>query len=179
MVRLSTRSRSAELVFVDETAATTSMAYGFGPRRVAHDLRCGVPHGHYKAIHLRIRPAPERRHRAQAYYYAMNAETFEPGRSTISCRLWRKATSSSALDNPQGSQKPESGGNPGEEKLHGTIPAAIQPGLQPHRDGDFQTEKRAAKIGRAHRCRPSRHPGGLRCSLQAGRMRKLFRGLRV
>ena len=59
-----------------------------------------------------------------------------------------------ARERPQGSQKSESGGNPGQEKLHGPIPAALQPGLQPHRDGDLQTEKRAAKAGRARRRRP-------------------------
>ena len=58
-------------------------------------------------------------------------------------------------------------------------PAALQPGLQPHRDGDLQTEKRAAKTRRAHRSRPSRHPGRLRRSLQASRLPKLFQGLRV
>ena len=66
-----------KLVFVDETAATTSMARRFGRRRRGQRLRCGVPHGHYKAITfvfgLRLRGviAPK------AYDHAMNAETFE------------------------------------------------------------------------------------------------------
>ena len=64
-------------MFVDETAATTSMARRFGRRRRGQRLRCGVPHGHYKAITfvfgLRLRGviAPK------AYDHAMNAETFE------------------------------------------------------------------------------------------------------
>ena len=64
-------------MFVDETAATTSMALRFGRRRRGQRLRCGVPHGHYKAITfvfgLRLRGviAPK------AYDHAMNAETFE------------------------------------------------------------------------------------------------------
>jgi transposase len=64
-------------VFVDETAATTNMARRYGRRRRGHRLRCGVPHGHYKAITfvfgLRLRGvvAPK------AYDCAMNAETFE------------------------------------------------------------------------------------------------------
>ena len=39
-----------KLVFVDETAATTNMARRYGRRRRGQRLRCGVPHGHYKAI---------------------------------------------------------------------------------------------------------------------------------
>ena len=38
-----------KLVFVDETAATTNMARRYGRRRRGQRLRCGVPHGHYKA----------------------------------------------------------------------------------------------------------------------------------
>jgi hypothetical protein len=37
-------------VFVDETATTTKMARRYGRRRRGQRLRCGVPHGHYKAI---------------------------------------------------------------------------------------------------------------------------------
>ena len=64
-------------MFVDETAATTNMARRYGRRRRGQRLRCGVPHGHYKAITfvfgLRLRGvvAPK------AYDRAMNAETFE------------------------------------------------------------------------------------------------------
>jgi transposase len=64
-------------VFVDETGATTNMARRYGRRRRGLRLRCGVPHGHYKAITfvcgLRLRGvvAPK------AYDHAMNAETFE------------------------------------------------------------------------------------------------------
>ena len=64
-------------MFVDETAATTNMARRYGRRRRGRRLRCGVPHGHYKAITfvfgLRLRGvvAPK------AYDRAMNAETFE------------------------------------------------------------------------------------------------------
>ena len=53
------------------------MARRFGRRRRGQRLRCGVPHGHYKAITfvfgLRLRGviAPK------AYDHAMNAETFE------------------------------------------------------------------------------------------------------
>ena len=69
-------------MFVDETAATTSMARRFGRRRRGQRLRCGVPHGHYKAITflfgLRLRGviAPK------AYDHAMNAAS-KPGSSTI------------------------------------------------------------------------------------------------
>jgi len=64
-------------VFIDETGATTNMARRYGRRRRGLRLRCGVPHGHYKAITfvcgLRLRGvvAPK------AYDCAMNAETFE------------------------------------------------------------------------------------------------------
>ena len=64
-------------MFVDETAATTNMTRRYGRRRRGQRLRCGVPHGHYKAITfvfgLRLRGvvAPK------AYDHAMNAETFE------------------------------------------------------------------------------------------------------
>jgi transposase len=64
-------------VFVDETAATTNMARRYGRRRRGRRLRCGVPHGHYKAITfvfgLRLRGAVARK----AYDHAMNATTFE------------------------------------------------------------------------------------------------------
>jgi transposase len=66
-----------KLVFVDETSATTNMARRYGRCRRGKRLRCGVPHGHYKAITfvcgLRLRGivAPK------AYDHAMNAETFE------------------------------------------------------------------------------------------------------
>ncbi|MGA8613295.1 MAG: transposase, partial [Xanthobacteraceae bacterium] len=56
---------------------TTNMARRYGRRRRGQRLRCGVPHGHYKAITfvfgLRLRGvvAPK------AYDRAMNAETFE------------------------------------------------------------------------------------------------------
>ena len=64
-------------MFVDETGAATNMARRHGRRRRGKRLRCGVPHGHYKAITficgLRLRGvvAPK------AYDRAMNAETFE------------------------------------------------------------------------------------------------------
>jgi transposase len=66
-----------KLVFVDETGAATNMARRYGRRRRGMRLRCGVPHGHYKAITficgLRLRGvvAPK------AYDRAMTAETFE------------------------------------------------------------------------------------------------------
>ena len=64
-------------MFVDETAAATNMARRYGRRRRGQRLRCGVPHGHYKAITficgLRLRgvvaPKP--------YDHAMNTQTFE------------------------------------------------------------------------------------------------------
>lgn len=64
-------------MFVDETSATTNMARRYGRRRRGQRLRCGVPHGHYKAITfvcgLRLRGAVA----PKAYDRAMNAETFE------------------------------------------------------------------------------------------------------
>ena len=64
-------------MFVDETAATTNMARRYGRRRRGRRLRCGVPHGHYKAITfvfgLRLRGAVA----LKAYDHAMNAATFE------------------------------------------------------------------------------------------------------
>ncbi len=53
------------------------MARRYGRRRRGQRLRCGVPHGHYKAITfvfgLRLRGAVA----PKAYDHAMNAETFE------------------------------------------------------------------------------------------------------
>ena len=64
-------------MFVDETAAATNMARRYGRRRRGRRLRCGVPHGHYKAITfvfgLRLRGAVA----PKAYDHAMNAATFE------------------------------------------------------------------------------------------------------
>ena len=64
-------------MFVDETGAATNMARRHGRRLRGHRLRCGVPHGHYKAITfvcgLRLRGvvAPK------AYDRAMTAAMFE------------------------------------------------------------------------------------------------------
>ena len=64
-------------MFVDETGAATNIARRYGRRRRGQRLRCGVPHGHYKAITfvcgLRLRGivAPK------AYDRAMTAATFE------------------------------------------------------------------------------------------------------
>ena len=64
-------------MFVDETGAATNMARRYGRRRRGMRLRCGIPHGHYKAVSfvcgLRLRGvvAPK------AYDRAMTAETFE------------------------------------------------------------------------------------------------------
>jgi hypothetical protein len=72
MVRRSTRPRLAEIGF-----HRRDLARRYGRRRRGKRLRCGVPHGHYKAITfvsgLRLRGlvAPK------AYDRAMNAETFE------------------------------------------------------------------------------------------------------
>jgi transposase len=64
-------------VFVDETGVATNMARRYGRRRRGMRLRCGVPHGHYKAITfvcgLRLRGVVA----SKAYDHAMNAETFE------------------------------------------------------------------------------------------------------
>ena len=66
-----------KLVFVDETGTTTNMARRYGRRRRGKRLRCGVPHGHYKAITfvcgLRLRGVVA----LKAYDHAMNAATFE------------------------------------------------------------------------------------------------------
>ena len=165
-------------MFVDETAATTNMARRYGRRRRGQRLRCGVPHGHYKAITfvfgLRLRGvvAPK------AYDHAMNAETFEAWLEHHLLPTLEKGDIV-VLDNLKAHKSPTAAEILAQEKLHGPIPAALQPGLQPHRDGDLQTEKRAAKTRRAHRSRPSRHPGRLRRSLQASRLPKLFQGLRV
>src|SRR6185437_12811959 len=133
MVRRSTRPRSAETGVVDETAATTNMARRYGRRRRGQRLRCGVPHGHYKAITfvfgLRLRGviAPK------AYDHAMNAETFE---AWLEHHLLPtlEAGDIVVLDNLKAHKSPRVAEILARKKLHGAIPAALQPGLQPYRD---------------------------------------------
>ena len=120
-------------MFVDETAATTSMARRFGHAAAnicAAVFHMGIPKAITFVFGLRLRGviAPK------AYDHAMNAETFEDLRSsTISCpRLWRKSDIVVLDDVKRGSpKKPEVAEILAQEKLHGTIPAAIRPGLQP------------------------------------------------
>jgi hypothetical protein len=108
-------------VFVNETAATTNMARRYGRRRRGQRLRCGVPHGHYKAITfvcgLRLRGvvAPK------AYDRAMNAETFE---------IWLEEHLLPTLEGrhrrprqSQRPQKPEGGRDTRQKELYGQISA--------------------------------------------------------
>ena len=122
--------------------------------------------------------SPERRHRAQGLRPRHERRRrWRPGSSTISCRLWRKAHRRARQ--PQGSHKPESGENPGQETPQGTDPAAIEPGLQPHREAISKLESALRNLAERTVVGLLAILGGLRRSLQAGRMRKLFRGLRV
>ena len=113
-------------MFVDETAATTNMARRYGRRRRGQRLRCGVPHGHYKAITfvfgLRLRGvvAPK------AYDHAMNAETFE---AWLEHHLLPTLEEGDIvlLDNLKAHKSPKVAEILAQEKLHGPIPAAIQP----------------------------------------------------
>ena len=166
MVRLSTRSRSAELG-VRRGAPTTGAPFGDAARMYA--LRCSA--WALQSDHLRIRPAPEGVIAPKAYDHAMNAETFE---AWLEHHLLPTLEEGDivVLDNLKAHKSPRVAEILA-RKTARTIPAAIQPGLQPHRDGDFQTEKRAAKIGLAHRCRPSCYPGGLRRSFKPAEC-KLF-----
>ena len=154
------------------------MARRCGRRRRGQRLRCGVPHGHYKAITfifgLRLRGvvAPK------AYDRAMNAETFE---AWLEHHLLPTLEEGDivVLDNLKAHKSPRVAEILVRKNCTVQYLPPYSPGLQSHRDGDLQTEKRAAKIGRARRRRPTRHPGGLRRSLQAGRLPKLFQGPRV
>ena len=104
-----------KLVFVDETAATTNMARRYGRCRRGQRLRCGVPHGHYKAITfvfgLRLRGvvAPK------AYDHAMNAQTFEAWLEHYLLPTLEEGDIV-VLDNLKAHKSPKSGGNPREKK---------------------------------------------------------------
>ena len=52
MVRRTARSRSRELIFIDETGASTNLARKGGRCRRGRRLRASVPHGHYKTVTL-------------------------------------------------------------------------------------------------------------------------------
>ena len=54
-----------KLVFVDETAATTNMARRYSRRRRGRRLAAAFRTTIHQSDHLRLRPAPERRRRAQ------------------------------------------------------------------------------------------------------------------
>ena len=111
MVRLSTRSRSAETGVRrsdggdDQHGAPLQPA----PARPTSALRCSA--WALQSDHLRIRPAPERRHRAQGLRPRHERRDVRslaraPSPADFGGRRHRRARQS------QGSQKPESGGNP-------------------------------------------------------------------
>ena len=165
-------------MFVDETAATTNMARRYGRRRRGQRLRCGVPHGHYKAITfvfgLRLRGvvAPK------AYDHAMNAETFE---AWLEHHLLPTLEEGDivVLDNLKAHKSPTAAEILARKNCTVRYLPPYSPDFNPIEMGDLQTEKRAAKTRRAHRRRPPRHPGGMRRSLQASRLPKLLQGLRL
>jgi len=113
-------------VFVDETGAATNMARRYGRRRRGRRLRCGVPHGHYKAITfvcgLRLRGvvAPK------AYDRAMNAETFE---AWLEHHLLPTLEEGDiiVLDNLNVHKSPRVAEILARKNLHGPISAALQP----------------------------------------------------
>jgi DDE superfamily endonuclease len=113
-------------VFVDETGAATNLARRYGRRRRGQRLRGGVPHGRYKAITfvcgLRLRGvvAPK------AYDRAMTAETFE---AWLDHHLLPTLEEGDIvlLDNPSVHKSPRVAEILAKKKLHGQIPAALQP----------------------------------------------------
>ena len=133
-----------KLVFVDETGAATNMARRYGRPWRGRRLRCGVPHGHYKAITfvcgLRLRGVvapkaygsrPERR------------DLRRPGSNTIFCRRWKRATSSSWTIST--STKAHGWLKFWRKRSCGSDICALQPRLQPHREGLFEAQIPPAK----------------------------------
>jgi len=130
------------------------MARRYGRRRRGRRLRCGVPHGHYKAITfvfgLRLRGAVA----PKAYDHAMNAATFEAWLEHCLLPTLEEGDIV-VLDNLKAHKSPRVAEILARKNCTARYLPPLQPGLQPYRDGDSQAEGRAAKIGRAHRCRPS------------------------
>ena len=162
-------------MFVDETAATTNMARRYGRRRRGQRLRCGVPHGHYKAITfvfgLRLRGvvAPK------AYDHAMNAGTFE---AWLERHLLPTLEEGDivVLDNLKAHKSPRVA----EILVRKNCTIRYLPPYSP----DFNPIERAisklkSALRKARRPRPYRNLGELRRSLPAGRLPKLFQGLRL
>ena len=164
-------------MFVDETAATTNMARRYGRRRRGQRLRCGVPHGHYKAITfvfgLRLRGvvAPK------AYDRTMNAETFE---AWLEHHLLPTLEEGDivVLDNLKAHKSPRVA----EILVRKNCTVRYLPPYSP----DFNPiEMAISKLKSALRKLAERAVAGLRNlgelrqSLQAGRLPKLFQGLRL
>ncbi len=137
-------------MFVDETAATTNMARRYGRRRRGLRLRCGVPHGHYKAITfvcgLRLRGvvAPK------AYDRAMNAETFE---AWLEQHLLPTLEEGDivVLDNLKAHKSPRVAEILAAKNCTVRYLPPYSPDFNPIEIAIFQAEVRAAEIGRAHR----------------------------
>ena len=135
-----------KLVFVDETAATTDMARRYGRRRRGRRLRCGVPHGHYKAITfvfgLRLRGAVA----LKAYDHAMNAATFEVWLEHCLLPTLEEGDIV-VLDNLKAHKSPRVAEVLAEEKLHGRY-LRLQPDFNPI---EMAIQAKARCERRAHR----------------------------
>ena len=168
-----------KLVFVDETGGDDQHGAPLRPpsaRSTSAPRRSAWP---LQSDHLCIRPASERRRRAQGLRpRPERRDASKPRLEHHLLRLWKKGDIV-VLDNLNVHKSPRVAEILAQKNCTVRYLPPYSPDFNPIEMVISKLKSALRKFGRAHRCRPSCYPGGLRRSLQAGRMRKLLRGLRV
>ena len=158
------------LVFLDETWTATNMARLRGRSPRGERLRSPVPHGHWKTTTLVaglrlsgiaapfVLDGPINRDAFQAYVDQVLVPELSPGDIVV-------------MDNLGSHKGPAVRAAIEAAGARASVPPALQPRLQPDRDGLLKAEGPAAKGGRTHRRgsvvghrrpRRHRHPGRVR-----------------
>ena len=168
----------SKLVFIDETGASTNLARKGGRCRRGRRLRAAVPHGHYKTVTLvagvRLRGlvAPK------VYDRPINAALFEEWVKTCLVPTLSKGDVV-VMDNLPAHKGPRV------EELIKAAGAELRylppysPDMNPIEKGVLQAQGLLAQDRRAHGRRPDAGARSLPRDLQARRVRKLLRRLRI
>ena len=123
--------------------------------------------------HLRLRPAPERRRRTQGLRPRHERRDLRslaraPSPADFGGGRHRRARQS------QGSQKPDSGGNPGQKNCTVRYLPPYSPDFNPIEMAISKLKSALRKLAE-RTVAPPRHPGGMRRSLQASRLQSYFK----
>ena len=132
------------LVFIDETWASTNMARTHGRAPRGERLRMAVPHGHWKTTTLVA--GARRRAASSRPGCSTGRSTATPSRPT-SARSWPRTEARRHRHHGQPLQ-PQAAGGAGPDRGGrgaGALPPAVQPRLQPDREGLRQAQGPAAQ----------------------------------